>query len=64
MKKRCKVCKETMDEILQWDTVIGYYCDNCGREVKIGTVEGFAGEHYFVSSYNDELNLLAEESDN
>lgn len=49
MSTRCKNCgsMDVMDE-LQWDTVVGHECCDCGYYWSIGFVGGFPGEHYFV----------------
>lgn len=66
---KCRKCGCTrLYSELQWDTVIGYECSNCGHYWSIGSVGGFPGEHYFIPDpdpdyYEDEerMNELQEQ---
>lgn len=63
MGVRCRKCgsTNTADE-LQWDTVIGHECCDCGYYWSIGFVGGFPGEHYFVP-YRDEPGMFDDMDD-
>ena len=58
----CRRCgsRDVADE-LQWDTVIGHECCDCGYYWSIGRVGGFPGEHYFIPdmpSIDEEIDLM------